>query len=165
MNANHRSAITKYWQSISLAAVLGLAVLLSVGHSLTQAQDVRGDDPQRPLTIPLGSTGLTYGEGLRATLTNLGNRRVNAQVRILDKEGTVLKQEPVVLEPHQMHAVALSRNEVERGELSVLVRTEVEVAQVDARHLWMTGEVINWGTGSTVVAAPHARRDGSDIWR
>ena len=111
MNVNHRSIITRYWQFISLAIVIGLTVTLSAGRSLTQAQDPGENDPQRVVTVPLGSAGLTIGEGIRATLTNLGNRLVNAQIRIIDSEGAVLKQEPLVLEPNQIRAVTLSRSE------------------------------------------------------
>ncbi|MEP7336980.1 MAG: hypothetical protein ABI977_04495 [Acidobacteriota bacterium] len=144
MNTNHRNVITKYWQFISLVSVVVLAVMLSAGHSLTQAQD-----PDRTLTIPLGSTGLTFGEGLRATLTNLGNRRVNAQIRILDSEGAVLKQEALVLEPNRMRAVALSRDEAGGREAIMLLRAEAVVTETDAPQLWLTGEVINSSTGST----------------
>ena len=149
MNAYYRSAIAKYWQSISLVAVIALAVMLSAGHTLTQAQEPSESDPRRALTIPLGSAGLTFDQGLRATLTNLSNRRLNAQVRIIDSEGVVLKQESLELEPNQMRSVAMGRSEVGRGEMSVLLRTEVVVARGDAPQLWLTGEVINWSTGST----------------
>ena len=138
MNASQRNVIAKYWQFISLVTVIALAVML------TPAQE-----PRRTLTLPLGSTGLTYGQGLRATLTNLGNQRVNAQIRILDSEGTVLKQEALVLEPNQMCAVALSRAEVGGREASALLRAEAVVAETDAPQLWLTGEVLNWATGST----------------
>jgi hypothetical protein len=144
MNETHRNVITKYWQFISLVTVIALAVMLAAGHNLTQAQD-----PGRTLTIPLGSTGITFGEGFRATLTNLGNRRVNAQIRILDSEGVVLKQEALVLEPNQMRAVALSRDEAGGREASTLLRAEAVVAETDAPQLWLTGEVINLATGST----------------
>jgi hypothetical protein len=163
MNANHRSVIAKYWQYISLGAVIALAVALSVRHDLTQAQSLDENDSQRTLSIPLGSTGLTYGEGIRATLTNLGNRRVAAQIRILDAEGVVLKQEPLEVEPSQMRSVTMGRGEVGRSELSALVRAEAVVAQMDAPHLWLTSEVINWSTGRTQFMAMTGPVYGSNL--
>lgn len=146
MNANHRNAITKYWLYALLVAVIGL---LSAGHNLTQAQNQNADDTQSLRTIPLGSAGLTYSEAFRTTLTNLSNRLINAEVRILDADGTVLRQESVALEPNQIRATVLSRGEMGRGEISKLVRAEVVVAQGDAPKLWLTGEVVNRTTGST----------------
>ncbi len=163
MNANHRSLIAKYWQLVSLVAVVALAVALSAGRSLTQAQDLDNSDAPRTLNLQLGSTGLTHGEGLRATLTNLGNRRIAAQIRILDAEGVVLKQEPLELEPSQMRAVTMGRGEVGRGGLSALVRAEAVVEQADASQLWVTGEVINWSTGRTQVMTIAGPVHGSNL--
>lgn len=149
MNAKHQIVSTRYWRFTSLVTVIALAVMLLAGHSLIQAQDPGGNDPSRTLSIPLGSTGLAFGQGLRATLTNLGNRSVEARIRVLDEKGAALKEEAIVLEPNQMRAVTISRSEVGGDDSSVLVRAEAQVAQADAAHLWLTGEVIDQSTGST----------------
>ncbi len=149
MNVNHRSVITKYWQYVSFAMVIGLALTLFAGHNLTQAQEPGEDDPRSPIAIPLGSTGLAYGEGFRATLTNLGNRSVNAEIRVIDSEGGTLKREALTLEPNQIRVVTMNQVALGRGETSALARAEVVVTKMDAPNLWLTGEVINLETGST----------------
>lgn len=151
-------AIKKFWKPISLVAVIALALALSCVRNPieAQAQDdaieaQAQDDARGAVTIPLGSTGLTFGEGIRTTLTNLGSRRFHTLIKVIDADGAVVKQEPLNLEPGQMRSFAMSRSEVGRNELSVLLRTEVVARRSDGdgKDLWMTSEVIDWSTGST----------------
>jgi hypothetical protein len=140
-------AITKFRVVLPLVAVIGLA--LAGLHKGTSAPSQDNDDDRRTVDIPLGSTGLTIGEGLRTTLTNLGPRRISAQIRVIDSDGAIVKQETLELEPGQMRTIEMSRSEVSRDERSVIVRTEVMARRSDGRNLWMTSEVIEWSSGST----------------
>src|SRR5262245_59289861 len=140
-------AITKFTKVLSLVAVMGLG--LGGLHKGTSALSQDNDDDGRTVNIPLGSTGLTIGEGLRTTLTNLGPRRISAQTRVIDSDGAIVKQETLELEPGQMRTIEMSRSEVSRDERSVIVRTEVAARRADGRNLWMTSEVIEWSSGGT----------------
>lgn len=140
-------AIKKFWKAISLVAVIAFTLALPGMRNTTEAQTQ--DDDRRTVSIPLGSTGLTFGEGIRTTLTNLGSRRIHTLITAIDAGGAVVKQEPLSLEPGEMRSVAMSRSEVLRRESSVLMRTEVMVQRTDAPSLRMTSEVIDWSTGST----------------
>ena len=97
-------AIKKFWKPISLVAVIALALALSGVRNIieAQAQDdaieaQAQDDARGAVIIPLGSTGLTFGEGIRTTLTNLGSRRIQTLIKVIDADGAVLKQEPMSL--------------------------------------------------------------------
>jgi hypothetical protein len=80
---------------------------------------------------------------------NRGSRRISLQTSVLDADGAVVKQAPLVLEPGQMRTFDVNRQEVARDERSVLLRTEVAVRQADARNLWVTSEVVDDSTGRT----------------
>jgi hypothetical protein len=155
------NAIKKFWKLIPLVAVIALALALAGVRNIAPVQAHDGDGNRHTISIPLGSTGLTFGEGIRATLTNLGTRRINTQIKVIDADGIVVKQEPLALEPNQMRSFALSRSEMARNESSVLLRTEVVAQREDARNLWMTSEVIDWSTGSTRFQSANA---GCSSW-
>ena len=140
-------SITRFTKWLSVAAMIGLALTLASLRETTWVQAHDNDDDRQIVSIPIGSTGLVFGEGLRTTLTNLGTRRISAQTRVID--GAVIKQESLVLEPGQMRTFEMSRAEVLRDERSVTVRTEVLARRTDARNLWMASAVIDWSTGST----------------
>jgi hypothetical protein len=129
--------------------MIGLALTMASLRSATWVQAQGGDDDRQIVTIPLGSTGLVFGEGIRTTLTNRGALRISAQTRVIDADGALVKQESLLLEPGQMRTFEMSRAEVPRDERSVIVRTEVLARRADARNLWMTSDVIDWSTGST----------------
>jgi hypothetical protein len=133
----------------SFVGMIGLALTMASLREATWVQAQAGDDDRQTVSIPLGSTGLVFGEGLRTTLTNLGTRRISAQTRVIDADGALVKQESLLLEPGQMRTFEMSRAEVLRDERSVIVRTEVAARRAEARNLWMTSEVIDWSTGST----------------
>lgn len=149
MNGKNLNAIKKFWKPISLVAVIALALALSGARNIIEAQ--AQDDARGAVIIPLGSTGLAFGEGIRTTLTNLGSRRFHTLIKVIDADGAVVKQEPLNLEPGQMRSFAMSRSEVGRSESSVLLRTEVVARRSDGdgKDLWMTSEVIDWSTSST----------------
>ena len=140
----------KLTKIFSLAIVIGLALALSGLRNITavQAQD---DDDKGSVSIPLGSAGLAFGEGLRTTLTNLGKGRFNVQIKFLDADGVVVKQESLVLEAGQMRTSEISRSEMGAMERAVMLRTEVIARRGDGdgKELWMTSEVIDWASGST----------------
>jgi hypothetical protein len=140
----------KLMKIISLAMVIALTLAFAGVPTTTQAQ-AQDDDDKETVSIPLGSTGLAFGEGLRTTLTNLGKGRFNLQIKIIDADGLVVKKESLVLEAGQMRTVEISRSEVERSERAVMLRTEVVArpADGDGKDLWMSSEVIDWSSGST----------------
>ena len=140
-------AITNFTKVLPLVAAMGLALAGLHKGTLVQSQD--NDDDGRTVNIPLGSTGLSIGEGLRTTLTNLGPRRISAQTRVIDSDGAIVKQETLELEPGQMRTIEMSRSEVSRDERSVIVRAEVMARRADGRNLLMTSEVIEWSSGGT----------------
>jgi hypothetical protein len=142
------NTITKLTKIFSLATVLMLALALSGLQNPTQVQAQDGDD-KGTVNIPLGSIGLALGEGLRTTLTNLGKGRFNVQIKIIDADGVVVKQEPLTLEAGQMRIVEISHRDMGRSESSVMLRTEVIARPADGKDLWMTSEIIDWASGST----------------
>ena len=98
-------SITKFTKVLALVAVMGLTLAgLRKGTSATSQGN---DDDRRTVNIPLGSTGLTIGEGLRTTLTNLGPRRISARTRVIDSDGAIAKQETLELEPGQMRTIEM----------------------------------------------------------
>jgi hypothetical protein len=141
---NHIKNLLKIF---SLVAVIALALALAGARGTSWAQ--ADDDDRQTVSIPLGSTGLVSGEGIRTTLTNLGVRRIRAQTSVIDADGAVLKQESFAIEPNQAVRFEMSRSEVLSDERSVMLMSEVSARLVDARSLWMTSEVIEWATGST----------------
>lgn len=148
MNFKNLKAIKKSWRIISLTAVLMLGLVLAGARqgSFVQAND---DDGRRTARYALGSTGLVAGQKLRTTLTNFGNRRINVQTKVIDADGVVVKQEPLTLEPGQMHTFETSRTEVPRDGQAVLLRIEVIAQRRDARNVLVSSAVIVWATGST----------------
>jgi len=110
------------------------------------------DDDKGVISIPLGSAGLAFGQSLRATLTNLGTRRISARPTVLDAEGAVVKQtrEPLVLEPGKMTTFEVSRTEVGGRERAALLRAELAVQREDLPDLWIASEVVADDTGATV---------------
>lgn len=146
MNGKNLNAIKKFWKIISLATVLmfGLGIAGMRQVSFVQARD---DDDRRTASYALGSTGLIAGQGLRTTLTNFGPRRITVQTRFIDADGIVVKQEPLTLEPGQMHTFAISRSEVPRAEPAALLRIEVSAQRRDARDVLVDSAVVVWATG------------------
>jgi hypothetical protein len=142
------NTIEKYKKAVLLAMVIALALLGAPNTTAVQAQD---SDDKGTVSIPLGSAGLAFGEGLRTTLTNLGKGHFNLQIKVMDAEGLVVKQESLVLEAGQIRAFEISRSEVERSERAVMLRTEViaRPADGDGKDLWMSSEIIDWASGST----------------
>lgn len=116
----------------------------------TAAHDDDDQDGHQIVNLPAGSTGLVFGQSLRSTLTNLGQRRISVQARVIDTDGAVVKQAPaLILEPGKMRTFEVSRAEVARDERTVLLRTQLAVRRSDLKNLWITGEVVDDSTGET----------------
>jgi hypothetical protein len=124
-----------------------IALTLAGVREATRAHAHDSDDDRRIASYALGSTGLVAGQGLRTTLTNFGARRIIVQTRFIDADGAVVKQEPLTLEPGQMHTFAISRSELPRAEPAALLRIEVSAQRRDARDVLVTSAVIVWATG------------------
>jgi hypothetical protein len=134
----------------SFLKVTGASLLAVSAASVVEAAN--DDDDNQLVNLPLGSTGLVFGQSLRTTLTNLGTRRISVRPTILDADGGVVKQagEPLDLEPGKMSTFEVSRTEVGGRERTALLRTELAVRRVDLRNLWISGEVVADDTGATV---------------
>lgn len=125
-------------------------VAASVASVVEAAPD---DDDKQIVNLPLGSTGLAFGQSLRTTLTNLGTRRISARPAILDADGAVVKQtrEPLVLEPGKMSTFEVSRTEVGGRERAAMLRAEVAIGREDLPDLWIASEVVADSTGATLL--------------
>jgi hypothetical protein len=129
--------------------VTGASLLAASAASVA---DAAHDDDKQDVTLPLGSTGLVFGQSLRTTLTNFGRRRISVRPTIMDADGEVVKQarEPLALEPGQMSTFEISRTEVGGRDRTTLIRTELAVRREDLRNLWIASEVVADDTGQTL---------------
>jgi hypothetical protein len=129
-----------------LSALIAAGVVLAAGWSEARAEHGRR---RESVNIPLATSSIVDGEGLRTTITNFGSRPLSVQAVLINAEGEVVKQESVAIAPNHSESVEIARSEVGRSETSVIVRTEVVARRADLDALLMTTEVVDWSTGGT----------------
>lgn len=146
---NAREKLCKVFSRATMVLLVVALVSVQAPTSARADNNDRQDHDNQTVSVPLVCTGLVLGKSLRTTLINRGTRRVRAHISVFDANGVVVKQSPLVLEPGQMSTFAISRGEVPRDELSVMLRTSLTVQRADGRNLWGSSEVVDDATGQT----------------
>jgi hypothetical protein len=131
-----------------LPMVLALVLAAAWQPAVAEERDPeRGGRQRGSVSVPAGATSLVFDEGLRTILVNRGPGPIGLRVSVLDAEGTVVKQTPLVLEPGQTRSVEIGREEIADREEGVLLRTEIAFRRADAQHLLVASEVVERTTG------------------
>lgn len=128
------------------------------------------NDPPDPLrdgrvTSTHGPVGVAFGQTVRITFLNVGNRPFEAEPCIFDSDGVHLKEGATMrLAPGQMRSFEMSWSEAAGGrtEMRVQVRGAAHLDRRDAKNLVMAGEVIENATGKSSLYVPPGTSKGFD---
>ena len=110
------------------------------------------------VTSTLGPVGIAFGQTLRVTYLNVGNRPFELEPCLFDGEGAHLKTgATITLAPGQVRSLEISWSEASGGrtETRVQMRGAAHLDRRNAKHLVMAGEVVEDATGrSSLYVAP-----------
>jgi hypothetical protein len=128
------------------------------------------NDPRDPVhdghvTSTLAPVGITAGQTARVTFLNTGRNTVETEPCIFDGDGAHLKTgAAMTLAPGQMRSFEISWSEASTGrtETRIQIRGAAHVNRRDAKHLVISGEMVEDATGRSSLYVPPGTRKGFD---